>query len=78
MRLWNLNKLAMKNKLVIHICEKCGWRTPIPPILTLLPIDKEENINNYFESQVEIKNNYCDKCNQEFWKKIKKSPKETP
>lgn len=74
MRLWKLSQLAdeaakagFHNRLIVHICIKCARRTPIPP--KLMTINKSPDLNDAIP--LEVKDNYCDKCNVEVWRKIR-------
>jgi hypothetical protein len=73
MRLWKLQDLfdqAQKQYPdcdLIHVCVKCGWKTPAPARFILSA--KEANIN-HTPKKVEIEENYCDECNHNVWRKI--------
>lgn len=80
MRLWKLQDLfddihkhnpkAKKHLRLIHVCEKCNWRTP--ELAPLFPIDFNKNVPAHAPQIFEIKNHgYCDKCNQDCWQEIK-------
>ena len=74
MRLWNLSQLSdsaekegFPNRLIIHTCEKCGWRTPISPNL-----NSTKKYPIWHDSlRIEYNQGYCDKCNIEFWDKVR-------
>ena len=66
MRLYKLSELEA-NELVIHICQKCYYRTPIPPKLSPDSCKSEPPL---FPIKHEINDGYCDKCNVECWEKI--------
>lgn len=62
MRLWKLSELA-QDRLVIHICEICNFRTPISP--KLHPFKNTMDFSHAIS--IEIKNNLCDTCNSKIW-----------
>lgn len=75
MRLWKLESLVeeaarvgMVNRPIIHICQKCNYRTPIPIKLSPLSVADSPKIDHAIA--FEIKDGYCDKCNEEVWNKI--------
>ena len=67
MRLWRLDELV-ENNPVIHICEKCGFRTLIPPILNVL----NDKIPLHPPFAIEKNIGYCDLCNKEAWDRAEK------
>jgi len=83
MRLWKLQDLfndihknnpkAYKYVRLIHICEKCSFRTPeLAPLGRLATIDFNKNMPVHAPINFEIKDHgYCDKCNQDCWKEVR-------